>query len=99
MSRACPLVEVLRPHLDGTKTVPEISAASGVNTASIYSLLRRRGWKVKVKSLYRPRADRGVIVCLPDHVRKWVERQCPLGLRLDEMITAIVTDAYHEEQK
>lgn len=99
MTRRNATLDAVRGFLDGTRTVDEIAALSGVSSGSIRSLIHRRGWHAKVRSIYRKAPAKPIPVVLPDTVRRWVEAMCPTDLRPEEMIAAIVTDAYHEEKK
>lgn len=66
-------------------------------TVSSYATwARKTGAKVPPRGKGRPRA---VITRLPPPVRRWLAGQLPAGTTIEEMIVAIVVDAYHEEKE
>lgn len=97
MTRERPLATAIEPYLDRGMTVPQIAKETGYDPGKIRGCLNRMGWYTRVRMIYRSRG-RGKItdVFLPTHIHEWLAKQCPAGLRADEMITAIVTDAYND---
>lgn len=97
MPQLRPLAALIEPYLDKDNTVPQIAANIGKDPGAVYGCITRMGWFHRVKMTNRVHG-RGRIsnVFVPDHIHKWLAQQCPAGLRVDEMVTAIVTDAFNE---
>lgn len=95
-----PIAKAIQPYLDKGLTVRQISDASGASVRGIYNTIRWRGWGDRVRYKNRVKS-RGRVddVFLPEPIYQWIVKQCPDGLRVDEMVTAIVTDAYFEAQE
>lgn len=100
MPQQRPLLKAISKFLDGKHTVEEIAQKSGHSTAAVYGAIHRAGYGAKVRWQNRWHQNGKIRdVFVPPHVHEWLVEQCPQGLRVDEMITAIVTDAYLDAQE
>ena len=74
-----------------------IAAKTGstINAISFYvGWAKKNGYPLPDRRRGKPRA---VISRLPAEVRRWLADQRPEGAEIEDLICAIVVDAYHEE--
>lgn len=97
MPQEKPLITLMEPYLTGKLTVPEIAKKTGKSETTIFNAIYRNGLGPRVKWRNRVKSHGRIHdVFLPTHIHAWVLSQCPKGTRVDEMVTAIVTDAYYD---
>lgn len=95
MARPERLFTEMKPYLDGQHTIPQIAEKVKASPAAIYAAVRRGGFQSQVKWAYRHHANgKRIEVYIPTDIQKWLVGITPKGSRVDEMVTAILTDAY-----
>lgn len=87
-------------ELNGEKSAKDIATALGCSISSVHAAVRRMGRQDDLRMRYNVRrSGQRHDVHIPNNVNVWLARITPPGLRVDEMIRAIVTDAFNEAQE
>jgi transposase len=86
-------VRLLEQGLPQRVVADKLGLARGT-VASYRHWARQQGVKIPPRESGRPKA---IIARLPVAVRRWLAAELPEGTTIEEMIAAIVVDAYHEE--
>ena len=74
----------------------EIADAIGLSLHRVYGLTRAR-WKAERQSRHDQFTGRKFLETLSPDIRKWMRKECPKGIGLEQFVASIVTDAHAEE--
>lgn len=82
------------------KTAKQMAEECGLTYVNARSHLRRLNLSVaKSKQGKKPSLTKPRTIELPPHIQEWVAIQCGPGVTVEDMIAAIVTDAYLDAQE